>query len=119
MWAGLTNQNMASPYYLHMAGTLNTEALYHHMDKLHPLVLLRFLLHCCCNRPHKVADVTSSPVLAAKLLHPNFLTSIDPGIQNTMQKFEQEYEVLNTTKHPCFVQYLGTAKTLRQSDWYC
>ena len=85
-------RNMASPYYflLHMAGILNTEALSHHMDKPRPLVLLRFQLHCCCNRPHKVTDVTSSPVLAAKLLHPNFLTSIDPGILNTMQKFEQE-----------------------------
>jgi len=31
-------------------------------------------------------------------------------IQNTMQRFEQEWEVLSTTKHPCFVQYLGTAK---------
>ena len=112
MWAGLTNQETWHlPFFLlHMAGILNTEALSHHMDKPRPLVLLRFQLHCCCNRPHKVADVTSSPVLAAKLLHPNFLTSIDPGILNTMQKFEQECEVLSTTKHPCIVQYLGTAK---------
>lgn len=100
-------RNMASPYYflLHMAGILNAEALSHHMDKPRPLVLLRFQLHCCCNRPHKVTDV-----LAAQLLHPKFLTSIDPGIPNTMQKFEQECEVLSTTKHPCIVKYPGTAK---------
>ena len=47
---------------------------------------------------------------AAKLLHSALFQFNDPGVQITTQRFEQECEVLSSTKHPCIVQYLGTAK---------
>ena len=47
---------------------------------------------------------------AAKLLHSALFQFNDPGVQTTMQRFEQECEVLSATRHPCIIQYLGTAK---------
>ena len=46
---------------------------------------------------------------AAKLLHPIFFQSNDPGIATTRRRFEQECHFLNNMKHPNIVQYLGTS----------
>ena len=46
---------------------------------------------------------------AAKLLHPIFFQSNDPGIVTTRRKFEQECHFLNDMKHPHIVEYLGTS----------
>ena len=45
---------------------------------------------------------------AAKLLHPFFFQSNDPGIVTTRRRFEQECHFLNDMKHPHIVEYLGT-----------
>ena len=45
---------------------------------------------------------------AAKLLHPLFFQSGDPGVHSTARKFELECEFLSTLRHPNIVQYLGT-----------
>ena len=45
---------------------------------------------------------------AAKLLHPIFFHSNDPGIVTT-RRFEQECHFLNDMKHPHIVEYLGTS----------
>ena len=46
---------------------------------------------------------------AAKLLHPIFFQSNDPGIMTTRRRFEQECRFLNDMKHPHIVEYLGTS----------
>ena len=46
---------------------------------------------------------------AAKLLHPIFFHSNDPGIVTTRRRFEQECHFLNDMKHPHIVEYLGTS----------
>ena len=46
---------------------------------------------------------------AAKLLHPIFFESNDPGIVTTRRRFEQECHFLNEMKHPHIVEYLGTS----------
>ena len=46
---------------------------------------------------------------AAKLLHPIFFQSNDPGIETTRRRFEQECHFLNEMKHPNIVKYLGTS----------
>ena len=46
---------------------------------------------------------------AAKLLHPIFFQSNDPGIVTTRRRFEQECRFLNDMKHPHIVEYLGTS----------
>ena len=46
---------------------------------------------------------------AAKLLHPIFFQSNDPGIVTTRRRFEQECHFLNDMKHPHIVEYLGTS----------
>ena len=46
---------------------------------------------------------------AAKLLHPIFFQSNDPGIVTTRRRFEQECHFLNDMKHPHIVHYLGTS----------
>ena len=45
---------------------------------------------------------------AAKLLHPIFFQSNDPGTVTTRRRFEQECHFLNDMKHPNIVEYLGT-----------
>ena len=45
---------------------------------------------------------------AAKLLHPLFFQSGDPGVHSTARKFELECQFLSTLRHPNIVQYLGT-----------
>ena len=47
---------------------------------------------------------------AAKLLHPIFFQSNDPGIVTTRRRFEQECHFLNDMKHPHIVEYLGTSQ---------
>ena len=46
---------------------------------------------------------------AAKLLHPIFFQSNDPGIVTTRRRFEQECRFLDDLKHPHIVEYLGTS----------
>ena len=46
---------------------------------------------------------------AAKLLHPIFFQSNDPGVVATKRSFEQECRFLNDMKHPHIVEYLGTS----------
>ena len=46
---------------------------------------------------------------AAKLLHPIFFQSNDPGIVTTRRRFEQECQFLNDMNHPHIVEYLGTS----------
>ena len=46
---------------------------------------------------------------AAKLLHPIFFHSNDPGFVITRRRFEQECHFLNDMKHPHIVEYLGTS----------
>ena len=46
---------------------------------------------------------------AAKLLHPIFFHSNDPGFVTTRRRFEQECRFLNDIKHPHIVEYLGTS----------
>ena len=46
---------------------------------------------------------------AAKLLHPIFFQSNDPGIVTTRRRFKQECHFLNDMKHPHIVEYLGTS----------
>ena len=46
---------------------------------------------------------------AAKLLHPIFFQSNDPGVATTRRRFEQECRFLNAMKHPHVVEYLGTS----------
>ena len=46
---------------------------------------------------------------AAKLLHPIFFQSNDPGIVTTRRRFEQECHFLNDMKHPNIVEYIGTS----------
>ena len=46
---------------------------------------------------------------AAKLLHPIFFQSNDPGIATTRRRFEQECRFLNDMKHPHVVEYLETS----------
>ena len=46
---------------------------------------------------------------AAKLLHPIFFQSNDPGIVTTRRRFEQECRFLDDMKHPHIVEYLGTS----------
>ena len=45
---------------------------------------------------------------AAKLLHPIFFQSNDPGIATTRTRFKQECRFLSEMKHPHIIQYLGT-----------
>lgn len=44
---------------------------------------------------------------AAKLLHPIFFRSDDPGCDRMVQRFERECEFLSGLRHPNIVQYLG------------
>ena len=46
---------------------------------------------------------------AAKLLHPIFFHSNDPGFVTTRRRFEQECRFLDDMKHPHIVEYLGTS----------
>ena len=46
---------------------------------------------------------------AAKLLHPIFFHSNDPGFVTTRRMFEQECRFLDEMKHPHIVEYLGTS----------
>ena len=46
---------------------------------------------------------------AAKLLHPIFFQSNDPGIMITRKKFEQECRFLSEMKHPNIAEYLRTS----------
>ena len=46
---------------------------------------------------------------AAKLLHPIFFQSNDPGMVTTRRRFEQECRFLNDMKHPHIVEFLGTS----------
>ena len=46
---------------------------------------------------------------AAKLLHPIFFQSNDPGIVTTRTRFEQECHFLSEMKHPNVVEYLGAS----------
>ena len=46
---------------------------------------------------------------AAKLLHPIFFQSNDPGIVTTRRRFEQECRFLDDMEHPHIVEYLGTS----------
>ena len=46
---------------------------------------------------------------AAKLLHPIFFQSNDPGIVTTRRRFEQECRFLDDMKHPHIVEYLETS----------
>ena len=46
---------------------------------------------------------------AAKLLHPIFFHSNDPGFVTTRRRFEQECRFLNDMKHPHVVEYFGTS----------
>ena len=46
---------------------------------------------------------------AAKLLHPIFFHSDDPGFVTTRRRFEQECRFLDDMKHPHIVEYLGTS----------
>ena len=46
---------------------------------------------------------------AAKLLHDTMFQDNDPGINNFLEKFEQECQFLRTIKHPNIVQFLRTA----------
>ena len=46
---------------------------------------------------------------AAKLLHDTLFQDNDPGTRNLVTKFLHECQFLSTIKHPCIVQYLGTA----------
>ena len=46
---------------------------------------------------------------AAKLLHPIFFHSDDPGFVTTRRRFEQECRFLNDMKHPHIVEYLRTS----------
>ena len=46
---------------------------------------------------------------AAKILHPIFFQSNDPGIVTTRRRFEQECRFLDDMKHPHIVEYLGTS----------
>ena len=46
---------------------------------------------------------------AAKLLHPIFFQSNDPGIVTTRRRFEHECRFLDDMKHPNIVEYLGTS----------
>ena len=45
---------------------------------------------------------------AAKLLHPIFFQSNDPGIVVTRTRFEQECRFLSEMRHPHIIEYLGT-----------
>ena len=45
---------------------------------------------------------------AAKLLHPIFFQSNDPGMVVTRTRFEQECRFLSEMRHPHIIQYLGT-----------
>ena len=47
---------------------------------------------------------------AAKLLHPVFFQSGDPGAYSTAERFEQECRFLSSVRHPNIVQYLGTCQ---------
>ena len=45
---------------------------------------------------------------AAKLLHPIFFQSNDPGMDVTRTRFEQECRFLSEMRHPHIIEYLGT-----------
>ena len=45
---------------------------------------------------------------AAKLLHPIFFQSNDPGAVTTRTRFEQECRFLSEMRHPHIIEYLGT-----------
>ena len=45
---------------------------------------------------------------AAKLLHPIFFQSNDPGMVVTRTRFEQECRFLSEMRHPHIIEYLGT-----------
>ena len=45
---------------------------------------------------------------AAKLLHPIFFQSNDPGMVVTRTRFEQECHFLSDMRHPHIIEYLGT-----------
>ena len=45
---------------------------------------------------------------AAKLLHPIFFQSNDPGTATTRIRFEQECRFLSEMRHPHIIEYLGT-----------
>ena len=47
---------------------------------------------------------------AAKLLHPTFFQTGDPGAWKIQQRFEQECHFLSGIRHPHIVQYLGTCR---------
>ena len=49
-----------------------------------------------------------SLVCAAKILHPTFFGTNDPGARMFVEKFEQECEFLRSVTHPNIVQCLGT-----------
>ena len=44
---------------------------------------------------------------AAKILHPIFFISDDPGQEDFATRFDQECRLLRDLKHPCIVQFLG------------
>ena len=44
---------------------------------------------------------------AAKILHPIFFRSDDPGQENFVARFDQECRLLRDLKHPCIVSFLG------------
>ena len=47
---------------------------------------------------------------AAKLLHSVLFQFNDPGMPAMMRRFQQECELMGRIRHPCIVQYLGTAQ---------
>ena len=47
---------------------------------------------------------------AAKILHPIFFRSDDPGAVDFAARFEQECNILRELKHPCIVQFLGVVQ---------
>ena len=47
---------------------------------------------------------------AAKVLHPTIVDSFDPGSERILQRFRQECDFLNQTRHPHIVQYLGVCR---------
>ena len=50
---------------------------------------------------------------AAKLLHPTFFGTNDPGAANFTARFEQECRFLSDLRHPCIVQFLGLVRERR------
>ena len=47
---------------------------------------------------------------AAKILHPAFFQTNDPGSQRLLERFELECGFMSSVRHPNIVQYLGTCQ---------